>query len=239
MKPQLWVTDIWEESDRPLLPEHTFTPSRNQTIDSLDNLCWERKKKIGLMVIPRVSKFLVTGPSLSISESRENLFSGLQMLHTLLAGICSSTSSHFVKLAGTWSSTSPHFVEPTGTWNSTSPHFVKLAGTWSSASPHLVKLAGTWSSISPHSLLVPGSSSLQSPSMISLFVGLKCPTPLGVHSHKVMSRRFLQQSHWSLKAPISQVSWGANYAVLAAYRYGSRGEQKLHQSVVAHKIFTY
>lgn len=218
MKPQLWVTDIWEESDRPLLPEHTFTPSRNQTIDFLDNLCWERKKKIGLMVIPRVSKFLVTGPSLSISESRENLFSGLQMLHTLLAGICSSTSSHFVKLAGTWSSTSPHFVEPTGTWNSTSPHFVKLAGTWSSASPHLVKLAGISSSISPYSLLVPGSSSFQSPSM---------------------SRRFLQQSHWSLKAPISQVSWGANYAVLAAYRYGSRDEQKLHQSVVAHKIFTY
>jgi len=161
MKPQLWVTDIWEESDRPLLPEHTFTPSRNQTIDSLDNLCRERKKEIGLMVIPRVSKFLVTGPSLSISESRENLFSGLQMLHTLLAGICSSTSSHFVKLAGTWSSTSPHFVKPTGTWNSTSPHFVKLAGT---------------------SVLVPGSSSLQCPSIISLFVGLKCPTPLGVHT---------------------------------------------------------
>jgi hypothetical protein len=42
-----------------------------------------------------------------------------------------------------------------------------------------------------------------------------------------------------LKAPISQVSWGANYAVLAAYRYGSRDEQKLHQSVVAHKIITY
>lgn len=165
MKPQLWMTDIWEESDRPLLPEHTFTPSRNQTIDSLDNLCWERKKKIGLMVIPRVSKFLVTGPSLSISESRENLFSGLQMLHTLLAGICSSTSSHFVKLAGTWSSTSPHFVEPTGTWLNIST-FVKLAGTLSSASPHLVKLAGTWSSISPY--LVPGSSSLQSQSMISL-----------------------------------------------------------------------
>ncbi len=62
-------------------------------------------------------------------------------------------------------------------------------------------------------------------------VGLKCPTPSGVHSHKVMSQRFLQQSHWSLKVPISQVSWGANYAVLAAYRYGSRGEQKLHQLV--------
>jgi hypothetical protein len=29
----------------------------------------ERKKEIGLMVIPRVFKFLVTGPSLSISES--------------------------------------------------------------------------------------------------------------------------------------------------------------------------
>lgn len=169
------------------------------------------------MVIPRVSKFLVTGPSLSISESRENLFSGLQMLHTLLAGICSSTSSHFVKLAGTWSSTSPHFVEPTGTWNSTSPHFVKLAGTWSSASPHLVKLAGTWSSISPYSLLVPGSSSLQSPSMISLFVGLKCPTPLGVHSHKVMSRRFLQQSHcelWEEWWPKKKVSWK-----LKSYQY--------------------
>lgn len=175
------------------------------------------------MVIPRVSKFLVTGPSLSISESRESLFSGLQMLHTLLAGICSSTSSHFVTRAGTWSSTSPHFVKP--------------AGTWSSASPHLVKLAGTWSSISPYSLLVPGSSSLQCPSMISLFVGLKCPTPLGVHSHKVMSWRFLQQSHWSLKVPISQVSWGSNYAVLAAYRYCSQGELKLHQSVVAHKKF--
>lgn len=180
-----------------------YSPLRTKL---LQHLIWSAP------ISSRVSKFLVTGPSLSISESRENLFSGLQMLHTLLAGICSSTSSHFVKLAGTWSSSSPHFVAPTGTWNSTSPHFVKLAG--------------TWSSISPYSLLVPGSSSLQSPSMISLFVGLKCPTPLGVHSHKVMSRRFLQQSHWSLKAPISQVSWGANYAVLAAYRYGSRGEQK-------------
>jgi hypothetical protein len=84
---------------------------------------------------------------------------------------------------------------------------------------------------------VPGSSSLQCPSMISLFVGLKCPTPLGVHSHKVMSWRFLQQSDWSLKVPISQVSWGSNYAVLAAYRYCSQGELKLHQSVVAHKKF--
>ncbi len=87
------------------------------------------------------------------------------------------------------------------------------------------------------SVLPPGVrfSSLQCPSMISLFVGLKCPTPLGVHSHKVMSWRFLQQSHWSLKVPISQVSWGSNYAVLAAYQYCSQGELKLHQSVVAHK----
>jgi hypothetical protein len=52
-----------------------------------------------------------------------------------------------------------------------------------------------------------------------------------------MSWRFLQRSHWGLKVPNSQISWGSNYAVLADYRYCSQGELKLHQSVVAHKKF--